>query len=96
MKTKCYSVFDTKAAVFGAPFFSPKDGLAVRMFTDLVNDRSTTVGRHPEDFTLYVVGEFDDETGTIASQKPVALVTASSLVRQAVVEREISRAEVVS
>lgn len=81
MKTSVYSVFDAKAAVYGVPFFMPKDGMAVRAFTDLANDSNTMCGKHPEDFTLFKIGEFDDATGQVVGNTPVAVVTAASVVR---------------
>lgn len=80
MKTMCFSVFDAKAAVFGTPFFMPREAAAIRAFGDLSNDKKTTVGQHPEDFTLYHLGDFDDELGHIDIVKPRALVTAASMV----------------
>lgn len=79
MKTKMFSVFDTKAACFGTPFFMPKEAMAIRAFTDLVNDPKSTVGMHPEDFVLHSVGEFDDELGIVVSDKPVGLISASNV-----------------
>lgn len=63
MKTKGFSVFDLKADVYGVPFFMPSVGVARRTFFDLVKDQSTTISKHPEDFALFHVGEFDDNVG---------------------------------
>ena len=50
---KCFSVFDTKANVFGVPFFALTVGVASRLFADLVADFQSTVNRYPADFALY-------------------------------------------
>jgi len=63
MITKAYSLFDVKAAVYGVPFFMHTRGLAIRAFTDLVNDPKSTPYKYPADFTLFEVGEFDDVNG---------------------------------
>lgn len=81
MVTKCFSVLDSKASVFGTPFFSATAGSALRMFTDLVNDKNSIVSRHPEDFSLYVIGEFDDSTGVFRPEVPLNLATAVSVVK---------------
>lgn len=81
MVTRMYSVFDAKAGVYGTPFFSPQDAMAVRAFADLANDLGTLVGKHPEDFTLFTVGHFDDETGQCSVVNPAAIVTASQVRR---------------
>lgn len=81
MKTKVYSVFDSKAAVYGTPFFMPNDKMAVRAFSDLVNTSDTMVNKHVEDFSLFCVGEFDDMSAMIISLVPINLATAASLVK---------------
>lgn len=63
MLIKGFAVFDVKAGNFAPPFFMPSVGLAVRAFTDLVNDVRSTVNKYPGDFTLFQVGEFDDVKG---------------------------------
>ena len=60
MKLRMYSVYDSKAECFGTPFFMGSRGLAVRAFTDLVNDVKSSINRHPEDYTLFEIGSFDD------------------------------------
>lgn len=82
MIMKMYSVFDSKLAVFGRPWFSQRDAAAIREFSDAVNDGSNPNNqwfRHPEDFSLFSIGEFDDENAELIPQNPVNLVTASAL-----------------
>lgn len=81
MKTKVYSLFDLKAAVYGTPFFMHNDSMAVRSFSDLVNDDKTLVNHHPADFILHGVGQFDDEKGVLEGMTPWVVATAASLVK---------------
>lgn len=81
MKTKVFALFDLKAAVYGTPFFMQNDAMAIRSFSDLVNDNQTMVNRHPEDFILHGVGQFDDEKGVLEGMTPWVVATASSLVK---------------
>lgn len=81
MITKVFSIFDAKAAVYGPPFFAPREAIAIRSFTDLANDRSTTISRHPEDFDLRLIGEFNDETGELINVENKILGTAAMFVR---------------
>lgn len=83
MKTMCFSVFDSKAAVFGTPFFMSREAAAIRAFSDLANDPNTMVGKHPSDFSLFHIGDFDDDLATFDSVKPRCLATAAGLVRVA-------------
>ena len=61
---RIFTVYDSKAAIYGQPFYAVTDGIALRMFSDAVNNHSpdNALNRYPEDFTLYYIGEFDDAT----------------------------------
>lgn len=65
MKTKVFAVYDSKASCFGVPFFMGTVGLAVRAFTELVNDPKSSPNRFPMDFGLFQIGEFDDIKGVL-------------------------------
>lgn len=67
---KVFSIYDGKAQAFAAPFFMPTIGMAVRAFTELVNDKASTVNRYPSDFTLFQVGEFDEQKGIFQNVSP--------------------------
>ena len=71
---KMYAVYDEKAGAFLPPFFLHSDGLAVRSFTEAVNDNTHQFNKHAEDFTLFRLGTFSDDDGTIVSESsPVSL-----------------------
>lgn len=63
MIQKIYTVYDSKLEAYMQPFFMQSKGQAVRAFTDSVNDQTTQFNKHPEDFTLFELGEYDDSTG---------------------------------
>lgn len=67
MKLKVFSVLDTKGDCFMTPFFMSATGQAVRAFADLVNDAQSMVARHPEDYRLACIGEFDDNSARLTS-----------------------------
>jgi len=74
---RIYSVKDLKAAAFAPPFFLGRDEVAVRTFKSAVNDPTHPMHPHPEDYHLYHVGEFDDETGVItALEQPRFIIAA--------------------
>lgn len=66
MKYKIVSVYDTAVSVFSVPVFVASVGAAVRSFGDQVkkDDENNPLNRHPEDFQLFLVGEFDDSDGS--------------------------------
>ena len=70
---KIFSVWDAKTEAYMQPFFSPTVGSGIRAFTDACSDPNSMLAKHPGDFTLQLVGEFDDATGTLLDQNPQAL-----------------------
>lgn len=62
---KIYSIKDQAVEAFAQPFFVKAQGVAVRMFMDETNNEQSQINKHPEDFELWYLGEFDDETGQI-------------------------------
>lgn len=82
MVIKLFAVFDAKAAFFGQPFSDQQEGSAIRSFADAVNDSSNPANmwnKHPEDFSLFQIGEFDNNSGELIPVIPKSLVTASAL-----------------
>nr|QJB19072.1 MAG: nonstructural protein [Microvirus sp.] len=74
MILKVFSVLDVKADAYMQPFFSQSRGVATRDFTDVVSNSDHVFSRHPNDFGLFELGEFDDSTGVITSHPvPVSL-----------------------
>lgn len=81
---RIFTVYDTKASIYGQPFYAVTDGIALRMFSDAVNNNSpdNALNRYPEDFTLYYIGEFDDATGSVTGNLTPILVANGTVVKQ--------------
>lgn len=100
MIMRVLSVFDLKVKAFGRPWFAMSDDAALREFTDAVNDGSNPNNlwfRHPEDFVLYVIGDFDDVNGSVSSIEPEPIAKAVHLKRTEVrkpTENELRDAEI--
>lgn len=62
MQRMIFSVFDSKAGAFLAPFVCMNVAVAQRWFHQMVNDREHDFGRYPEDYTLFYLGLFDETT----------------------------------
>lgn len=60
---KCFSIKDVKAEGFNTPFFQSTFGLAERAFRDACEDEKSHLNKHKEDFSLYYLGEFNQESG---------------------------------
>lgn len=68
MTLKMYSIRDAKSESFNPPFFQPTHGVAERAFKELVNDPKSNANKYPEDYDLYYLGEYDDNTGKLAAK----------------------------
>lgn len=90
MKLKIFGVFDTKAGAFlSPPMFFGATGQAVRYFSDGVNEPGTAVNRHPGDYRLFQLGEYDDQDGSlIPLEKPVPLGFGTEFVSKDVVSQK--------
>lgn len=74
MILQVYSVYDAKAEAFMTPFYMQAKGQAIRAFTDTVNDDSHAFSKHPQDYTLFEIGSWDDSNGSLISlDTPVSL-----------------------
>lgn len=69
MQLKMYTVRDAKAEVYNAPFYKRSHGEAERDFAMAIRDEKNPSAKYPEDFDLFFVGEYDDQTGVV---KPLA------------------------
>lgn len=65
MKFKIFSIYDSKAQQFNTPIFLAQEGQAIRAFDDLCNNKDSEVSKHPEDYTIFAIGEFDDDNGLV-------------------------------
>lgn len=74
MEQKVYSVYDEKACAYARPFFLSQDGQAVRAFSDEVSSDKSSLHAHPEDYSLYRIGVFDDASGVLTGCVPVFLI----------------------
>ena len=81
MKKVDYAVFDRKAEMYSQPFLEIKDGTAIRAVQDIViNNKDHPFAKHPSDFSLHRLGEFDESTGVITGQnKPNKIIEIETL-----------------
>lgn len=80
---KIFSVFDRAAQSFGRPVFALAVPPAVRSFDDEVRDPrpDNVMNKHPGDFELFHLGEFDDATGLfVLFAKPTCIRLGSEVV----------------
>lgn len=71
MVKKVFSVYDSKSETYSPPMLYTTKGEAIRAFSDQANNKESSLCLHSEDFTLFEVGEWDDQSGEFNS-KPKA------------------------
>lgn len=73
-----FTIYDNKSELYNNPFVQKTTGAAIRAFTSLVEDEQTDIARHPSDYELFEIGEFDPESGQISGAKLKNLGKAST------------------
>lgn len=61
MKIRLFSILDSKAKAYLPPQHQPSTEMMERLFIDACNDPKHPFSKHPEDYTLFELGEFDDD-----------------------------------
>lgn len=82
MIQKIYAVKDIVADEFQPPFFVKNDAVAIKEFGKACDNKETLWHQFPNDYSLYALGEFDTETGSINSSSLKQLANASQFVNK--------------
>lgn len=94
MKYQVFTVYDSKIKTYLRPFYDLHVGGAVRGFQDIVNDETSVIGQHPEDFTLFHIGEFDNESCEFEMFKTPTSLGVGIHFKEGYEDAETSRSEV--
>lgn len=79
MKLQIFAIFDKKALAYVDVFHFPHVGQAIRQLEDLLKTQHP-VAKHPADYDLYQLGDFDNVSGEITPSTPPKFIqTALSL-----------------
>ncbi len=77
-----FCIRDSQAEAFMRPWCAQSQGAAIRSFSDMVNEegKESLITSHPEDFTLFSLGSFDEHTGHMKVHEPQSLGNGSTFV----------------
>lgn len=79
MKLQIFALYDKKALAYVDVFHFPQIGQAIRQVEDLLKTQHP-LSKHPADYDLYKLGDFDDVSGEICpTDNPQFIQTALSL-----------------
>lgn len=83
-----FAVRDNKAGFFLPPFLLISEGEAIRAFEEATLNSQSPICQHPEDYTLYSLGSFDEISGEIVAQ-PISLVAGLNALQNIVNSRKV-------
>ena len=63
---KLFVVYDVKSETYTPPTMQQATGQAIRSFADAVNGDKGDISHHPQDYTLFEIGEYSIETGEVS------------------------------
>ena len=77
MILRVYTIYDSLTKTYSNPFYSINDNVAKRSFCDLVQDVGSLVAKHPEDYRLCYLADYDDALGRFQpAEQPVPICDA--------------------
>lgn len=82
MRLQAFSVFDSAANLFLEPFWAPTIEVAIRGFREAVTREGHQFQKFPEDYTLFHLGEFDQERGELVPATPRSLGVAITFLQK--------------
>lgn len=62
-----YAIRDAKTEAFSQPMFFVTKGVAIRAFADECENNQSNLHKHPEDFALFELGSYNDNSGEFVS-----------------------------
>lgn len=83
MKLKAFCVKDALTG-FTTPDFKMSEAVALRDFAYVVNNQAGLLQSKPEDYSLYLIGEFDTEKGTFKALDKKLIAEAVSVINREV------------
>lgn len=78
MKLNLYGVLDEKAEAFRWFQFLMSNGVAIRNFADSVKDPKSALNQHPADYSIYLLGSVDDNSGQVVPLVPIQFLSRGS------------------
>lgn len=78
-----FSIFDSKSMLFSRPIATTNEATAKRLCAASLADPQSDYHRNPEDFSLFVLGTFDDTSGKLVMEdSPRCIAPFVTLLKQ--------------
>lgn len=82
MKKIICAVRDITANVYANPFASHNPNTALRDFAHACKDSSSALFKNPEDYQLYKIADYDDDSGEMVGHPPLLLANATQFAQE--------------
>lgn len=69
LQLEMFSIHDSAAKAYLTPFFCPTTAVAIRNFKAAANEEGHQFNRHAGDYTLFLLGIFEADTGKVLPSK---------------------------
>jgi len=80
LKQGIFAIKDSAAGTYSNPFIQRTRAEALRSFTHTAKDAQGRIAKSPGDYDLFLLGFYDEETGSIeTTQAPERIAKASDL-----------------
>ena len=81
MNVNLYVIYDRVAeSVQGGVHCFPHDAVAVRFFRDVMDAPDTSLNKHPQDYDLLGIGQFDVSVPCVLPEVSRTILTGASIV----------------
>lgn len=82
MKMIMYSIYDSAVECFARPMFVNTQAQIMRMLKDEMENADSSLAKHPYDYALFRVGEFNDSDGIVTPLLPAQHVCSLIALKQ--------------
>ncbi len=82
MKVQIYAIFDTCSGIYEKPFFHTADDAVKREFQDIATSADHPISKHPEHYSVWRLGSFDNLTAKITDEQNECLWQAVEAISQ--------------
>ncbi len=89
MKVQLYAIFDTCSGIYEKPFFHTADDAVKREFQDVAMTKDHPINRHPEHYSVWRLGNFDNNTGVVIDEQNECLWNAIEAIAQSQIVNEV-------
>lgn len=82
MQYQLFTLYDLKARIHSNPISAHSVDHFCLNVADAIHNSDQLVAQHPEDYSLYLLGEFDDESGSVTLHTPPKFISTAQAVRE--------------